>query len=260
MLPEHLTIPFQLILPALFALGLLMPFKFLGTRKGAWVYSAMTSTISFGFSLYVAYHFNWADPGALSYVGTIPWIPGFGLEFSYGLDSMSLWLVLLTTFLMPIVVMGSLVEVKGDMRTFHFWLHILEAALIGTFIARDIVFFYVCFEFTLIPLFFLIGIFGHGEKLKAAKVFLLLHLHRLAADDGRHPVCRVVQHDAGPEHDERRAAGRVQRGLRIDIDVRPATSSNTEELSPTSHPPSTPGPSTPVSGRSTSRRCGRRVG
>ncbi|MFI4861017.1 MAG: NuoM family protein [Phycisphaerales bacterium JB063] len=171
MLPEHLTIPFQLILPALFALGLLLPFKFLGTRKGAWIYSATTSTISFGFSLYVAYHFKWAEPGALHYVGTIPWIPSFGLEFSYGLDSMSLWLVLLTTFLMPIVVLGSLVEVKGDMRTFHFWLHILEAALIGTFIARDIIFFYVCFEFTLIPLFFLIGIFGHGEKLKAAKVF-----------------------------------------------------------------------------------------
>lgn len=171
MLPEHLTIPFQLILPALFAMGLLLPFKFLGTRKGAWIYSATTSTVSFAFSLYVAFGFNWANPGQLDYVGTIPWIPGFGLEFSYGMDSMSLWLVLLTTFLMPIVVMGSLVEVKGDMRTFHFWLHILEAALIGTFIARDIIFFYVCFEFTLIPLFFLIGIFGHGEKLKAAKVF-----------------------------------------------------------------------------------------
>jgi len=171
LLPTHLTIPFQLILPALFAVGLLLPFKFLGTRKGAWVYSAITSTVSFGFSLYVAYHFHWDTPGKLDYVGTIPWIPGFGLEFSYGMDSMSLWLVLLTTFLMPIVVLGSLVEVKGDMRTFHFWLHILEAALIGTFIARDIIFFYVCFEFTLIPLFFLIGIFGHGDKLKAAKVF-----------------------------------------------------------------------------------------
>ena len=171
LLPPNLTIPFQLILPAFFALGLLLPFKFLGTRKGAWLYSATTSTISFGFSLYVAVGFNWANPGQLDYVGTIPWVPGFGLEFSYGMDSMSLWLVLLTTFLMPIVVLGSLVEVKGDMRTFHFWLHILEAALIGTFIARDIIFFYVCFEFTLIPLFFLIGIFGHGEKLKAAKVF-----------------------------------------------------------------------------------------
>ena len=171
MLPNAYTIPFQLIMPAVFALGLLLPIKALGTRKGAWIYSATTSTISFCFTLYVAYHFDWGKSGDLQFVGSIPWVPGWDLGFNYGMDGMSLWLVMLTTFLMPIVVLGSLVEVKGDMRTFHFWLHILEAALIGTFIARDIVFFYVCFEFTLIPLFFLIGIFGHGEKLKAAKVF-----------------------------------------------------------------------------------------
>jgi len=171
LLPSEYTIPFQLILPALFALGLLLPIKALSTRKGAWIYSATTSTISFLFTLYVASQFNWSDAGSLQFVGEIPWVPGWDLGFNYGMDGMSLWLVMLTTFLMPIVVLGSLVEVRGDMRTFHFWLHILEAALIGTFIARDIIFFYVCFEFTLIPLFFLIGIFGHGEKLKAARVF-----------------------------------------------------------------------------------------
>ena len=171
MLPEAYTIPFLLIMPAVFALGLLLPIPVLGTRKGAWIYSATTSTISFCFMLYVAANFNWASPEKLQFVGEIPWVPGWDLGFNYGLDGMSLWLVMLTTFLMPIVVLGSLIEVRGDMRTFHFWLHILEAALIGTFIARDILFFYVCFEFTLIPLFFLIGIFGHGEKLKAAKVF-----------------------------------------------------------------------------------------
>jgi len=171
LLPQEYTIPFQLILPAAFAMGLLLPFKFLDTRRGAWLYSAITSTISFCFTLYVAIGFNWADSGTMQYVGHIPWVESFGLQFSYGMDGVSIWLVMLTTFLMPIVVLGSLVEVKGDMRTFHFWLHVLEAALIGTFIARDIIFFYVCFEFTLIPLFFLIGIFGHGDKLRAAKVF-----------------------------------------------------------------------------------------
>ena len=171
MLPDAYTIPFLLIMPAFFALGLLLPIPALSTRKGAWRYSATTSTLSFLFMLYVAFSFDWGNSGELQFVGEIPWVPGWDLGFNYGLDGMSLWLVMLTTFLMPIVVLGSLVEVKGDMRTFHFWLHILEAALIGTFIARDMVFFYVCFEFTLIPLFFLIGIFGHGEKLKAAKVF-----------------------------------------------------------------------------------------
>lgn len=171
MLPPAYTIPFLLIMPAFFALGLLLPIPILGTRKGAWVYSATTSTLSFCFMIYVAFSFDWSNPGSMQFVGEIPWVPGWDLGFNYGLDGMSIWLVMLTTFLMPIVVLGSLVEVKGDMRTFHFWLHILEAALIGTFIARDILFFYVCFEFTLIPLFFLIGIFGHGEKLKAARVF-----------------------------------------------------------------------------------------
>ncbi|MEM9348162.1 MAG: NADH-quinone oxidoreductase subunit M, partial [Planctomycetota bacterium] len=171
MLPDAYTIPFLLIMPAFFALGLLLPIPALGTRKGAWIYSATTSTLSFCFMLYVAFVFDWSRPESLQFVGEIPWVPGWDLGFNYGLDGMSIWLVMLTTFLMPIVVLGSLVEVKGDMRTFHFWLHILEAALIGTFIARDMIFFYVCFEFTLIPLFFLIGIFGHGEKLKAARVF-----------------------------------------------------------------------------------------
>lgn len=171
LLPDAYTIPFLLIMPAFFAMGLLLPIPALSTRKGAWIYSATTSTISFLFMLYVAFSFDWGRSGELQFVGEIPWVPGWDLGFNYGLDGMSVWLVMLTTFLMPIVVLGSLVEVKGDMRTFHFWLHILEAALIGTFIARDMIFFYVCFEFTLIPLFFLIGIFGHGEKLKAARVF-----------------------------------------------------------------------------------------
>jgi NADH-quinone oxidoreductase subunit M len=171
LIPEAYTIPFLLIMPAFFALGLLLPIPILGTRKGAWVYSATTSTLSFCFMLYVAFNFDWGRSGEMQFVGEIPWVPGWDLGFNYGLDGMSIWLVMLTTFLMPIVVLGSLIEVRGDMRTFHFWLHILEAALIGTFIARDMIFFYVCFEFTLIPLFFLIGIFGHGDRLKAARVF-----------------------------------------------------------------------------------------
>ena len=58
MLPSAYTIPFQLIMPALFALGLLLPIKALGTRKGAWIYSATTTTISFLFTLYVASQFD----------------------------------------------------------------------------------------------------------------------------------------------------------------------------------------------------------
>lgn len=103
----------------------------------------------------------------------ISWVEEFGLRFSMGMDSISLWLVMLTTFLMPLVILGSRTAVEHRHREFYGWLMILQAAMLGTFMARDIIFFYVCFEFTLIPLFFLIGIFGSTQRLKAAKVFFL---------------------------------------------------------------------------------------
>jgi NADH-quinone oxidoreductase subunit M len=165
-------IPLQFFLPILFAIGLLLPFKALGTRRGAWLYSACTSTLSFTMSLLLVVFFDWSEPG-MQLAGQFTWVETFNLHFAWGVDSISLWLILLTTFLMPIVVLGSLIEVSHDMRQFHFWLHILEAALIGTFIARDILLFYVCFEFSLIPLFFLIGVFGHSNRLRAAGVFFL---------------------------------------------------------------------------------------
>lgn len=168
-------IPLLLFLPILFAGGLLLPIPALSQRKTAWLYSTLTSTISLCMTAIVVWKFDWSAP-TMQLTGEIPWIPSFGLSLSYGVDAISLWLILLTTFLMPIVVMGSLIEVDHDMRTFHFWLHILEAALIGTFIARDLVMFYVCFEFTLIPLYFLIGQFGHTNRIKAARVYFLYSL------------------------------------------------------------------------------------
>jgi NADH-quinone oxidoreductase subunit M len=167
-------ISLQLYLPVLFAMGLLLPIQALSRRKVSWAYSAITSTISFGMTLIIMFFgFDWSRPGEMQLTDTVVWLPDFGMTFHFGIDGISLWLVALTTFLMPIVVIGSLIEVDHNMRTFHFWLHILEACLIGTFIARDALMFYACFEFSLIPLFFLIGLFGHREKLRAAKMFFL---------------------------------------------------------------------------------------
>ena len=167
-------ISLQLYLPVLFAMGLLLPIPALSRRKVAWVYSAVTSTISFGMTIVIfAFGFDWSRPGEMQLTDTVVWLPDFGMTFHFGIDGISLWLVALTTFLMPVVVLGSLIEVDHDMRTFHFWLHILEACLIGTFIARDALMFYACFEFSLIPLFFLIGLFGHGQRIRAATMFFL---------------------------------------------------------------------------------------
>ena len=168
---DHWVISLQLYLPVLFGAVLLLPIPALNQRRVAWGYSAVTSTISFGMTLFVMTHFDWSAPHEMQLFGEVPWLPEFGLSFQFGVDGVSLWLVALTTFLMPIVVLGSLIEVNHNMRTFHFWLHVLEACLIGTFIARDVVMFYACFEFSLIPLLFLIGLYGHKNRMRAAKVY-----------------------------------------------------------------------------------------
>ena len=111
--------------------------------------------------------------GELFFTSSIPWVGAFGLNFSFGIDAISLWLIVLTTGLMPLVVLGSFSAVAERVKEHCFWLLLLEAAMIGTFVATDLIFFYICFEFTLIPLFFLIGIFGSTQRLRAAKVFFL---------------------------------------------------------------------------------------
>ncbi|MEM8737864.1 MAG: NADH-quinone oxidoreductase subunit M [Planctomycetota bacterium] len=164
-------ISLQLYLPVLFAAVLLLPIPALSRRKVAWTYSAVTSTLSFVMTIIVFCAFDWSRPDEMQLVNEVPWLPQLGLTFQFGVDGISIWLIGLTTFLMPVVVLGSLLEVNHNMRAFHFWLHILEACLIGTFIARDVVMFYACFEFSLIPLLFLIGLFGHQNRLKAAKTY-----------------------------------------------------------------------------------------
>lgn len=130
--------------------------------------------VTFGLSLALAAAFFRHDPSAhVLFAHKWSWIPQFGLTFGMGVDSVSLWLVLLTTFLMPVVILGSFSAVTQRHREFYFWLLVLEAAMLGTFFATDIIFFYICFEFTLIPLYFLIGIFGSTQRLKAARVFFL---------------------------------------------------------------------------------------
>lgn len=113
------------------------------------------------------------DSGSLFFQSRIRWIDMFGLQFAFGLDAISLWLVLLTAGLMPLVILGSFSAVNHRLKEYHLWLLVLEAAMIGTFVATDLIFFYICFEFTLVPLFFLIGIFGSTQRVRAAKVFFL---------------------------------------------------------------------------------------
>lgn len=164
-------IPILMLMPLGSALFMLM-IPSMSDRRLAWVYSLVSTLMTFVVSLLLAWSFDWGTLG-MQKVGEIAWIKSMGLSFGFGLDGVSLWLVLLTTFLMPIVIASSLTAVGQRAREFYFWLLILEAAMIGTFVAADVIFFYVCFEFTLVPLYFLIGVFGSSQRLKAARVFFI---------------------------------------------------------------------------------------
>ena len=98
------------------------------------------------------------------------------IRFTIGLDGLSLWLFGLTALLMLVAVLASWEAIDQRASTYYGLLLILETGLLGVFVARDIILFYVFFEFTLIPLFFLIGIWGSQERRRAAIKFFLFTL------------------------------------------------------------------------------------
>ena len=161
------------VFPIVSALPLMLPIPAFDCRKTVWVYSLASTLVTFLLSLIAVFDFDFAVSGTMQFTGSVRWVDAFGLSFGYGIDSISLWLMLLTTFLMPIIVLGSLTAVNTRIREFYFWLIALETFMLGTFVATDIIFFYLCFEFTLVPLYILIGVFGSSDRLRAAKIFFL---------------------------------------------------------------------------------------
>ena len=107
------------------------------------------------------------------FVEDMPWIPGLNIRYHLGIDGLSLWLIILSTFLTPIAMLGSWTSVEERVKEFNIFLLVLEAAMIGVFCALDLFLFYVFWEAMLIPMYFLIGIFGHGRKIYAAVKFFL---------------------------------------------------------------------------------------
>ena len=101
---------------------------------------------------------------------------GTAVQFYIGIDGLNLWLIVLTALLMVAAVLGSWTAVKERDNEFFAWLLALEVAMIGVFLAFDILLFYVFFELTLVPLFFLIGIWGGPQRQYAARKFFIYTL------------------------------------------------------------------------------------
>jgi len=112
-------------------------------------------------------------------VTDVPWFGaagGIDIRFSVGLDGLSVWLVGLTALLMVVAVLVSWEAIQEQASAYYRLLLLLETGMLGVFAARDIILFYVFFEFTLIPLFFLIGIWGSEQRRYAAVKFFLFTL------------------------------------------------------------------------------------
>jgi len=103
----------------------------------------------------------------------VPWIRAINTNYHVGVDGLSLWLVLLTTFIMPIAVVSTWHAVERRATAFYAFMLLLESAMIGVFVSLDLLVFYLFFEASLVPMFFLIGIWGGENRIYAAVKFFI---------------------------------------------------------------------------------------
>jgi NADH-quinone oxidoreductase subunit M len=120
--------------------------------------------------LYLRYD---ASVEGLQFETRLPWIAAWGVYYQIGLDGYNVLLVLLTTFLGPLVVAGAFTAIRKDVKLFYAMVLLLQFAMLGTFLAQDLFLFYLFWETMLIPLFFIIGIWGGERRIYATFKFVL---------------------------------------------------------------------------------------
>jgi NADH-quinone oxidoreductase subunit M len=130
------------------------------------------SLLLFGLSLVLLCNFD-SNTAALQFVENKPWIPQLGIHYFLGVDGISLWLVILANFLLPLVIISSMNTVTKRVVTFYASLFFLQAAMVGSFLALDLVLFYIFFESSLIPMAMMIGIWGGDKKIYASFKFFI---------------------------------------------------------------------------------------
>jgi NADH-quinone oxidoreductase subunit M len=138
-----------------------------------WV-ALITSLVTFVLSLVALVQFDASSPD-LQLVIDLPWIQvaGWNIAYQMGVDGLSVLLVLLTTFLTPISILSTWTAVEDRVKDFMIFFLLLEVGMIGVFVAQDLFLFYIFWEFTLVPMYFLIGIWGGPRRMYAAVKFFL---------------------------------------------------------------------------------------
>jgi NADH-quinone oxidoreductase subunit M len=132
----------------------------------------VVSVLVFLESLLLWSRFNGASAD-FQFVERHAWIPAFGIQYLVGVDGISLLLVVLTTFLTPLALLSGWESVHARVRAFCMFVLFLESAMIGVFVSLDLFLFYVFWDAMLIPMYFLIGIWGYDRRVYAAVKFIL---------------------------------------------------------------------------------------
>src|ERR1700712_3146955 len=134
-----------------------------------------TSLIVFLLSLVLWVKFD-PQEGGFQFVESVSWLPEFGVGYKMGVDGISVLFVLLSTALTPICILASWDSIQARVREFMLSFLILETMMVGMFCALDFVVFYMFFEAVLVPMYLIIGIWGHGNRVYAAFKFFLYTL------------------------------------------------------------------------------------
>lgn len=135
-------------------------------------FGVIISTIAFIVSLIIYFQFDSNNP-EFQFVNKIEWINGLNIHYHVGVDGMSLLLVLLTTFLTPLTLISSWSSIESKVKEFTFFFLMLEVGMLGVFISLDLFLFYIFWEAMLIPMYFIIGIWGGKERIYASVKFFI---------------------------------------------------------------------------------------
>src|SRR5438876_863904 len=132
----------------------------------------MVSVLVFAETMLLWSRFD-AASGEFQFVEQHSWIPAFGISYAVGVDGISLLLLVLTGFLTPLALLSSWESVHTKTKAFCLFVLLLESAMMGVFVSLDLFLFYVFWDAMLIPMYFLIGIWGYERRLYAAVKFIL---------------------------------------------------------------------------------------
>ena len=165
--PAVLTV--LVLVPAAGALVLLaMPRSRTDLFKGVALTASMVSAV---LAVWVLAEFDAGAAASFQFWDRYEWITGWGVSWQVGVDGLSLLLVVMTALIFPLAIVG--VDAEHSPKPYYAWMLVLEAGCLGTFVALDLLMFFVFFEIVLVPMYFLIGGWGHGRRAYAAIKFFL---------------------------------------------------------------------------------------